>query len=97
MIGGLCGTSAAYHLSQEGLSVALAEARTLAESASGRNAGFLLQGTAERYSRAVSLMGHEKAKRVHAWSLENHERMSQAISQFGIPCNYQNEEAFSWQ
>ena len=87
--GGLCGTSAAYHLAQSGVSVALLEARTLSESASGRNAGFLLQGTAERYNRAIGIMGHAKAKRVHGWSLENHRLMAQAIHQEGIECAYQ--------
>jgi gamma-glutamylputrescine oxidase len=87
--GGLCGTSAAYHLAQSGVSVALIEARTLAESASGRNAGFLLQGTAERYNRAVSVMGREKAKRVHAWSLENHRLMADALATEKIDCDYQ--------
>ncbi len=87
--GGLCGTSAAYHLAQAGIAVTLIEARTLAESASGRNAGFLLQGTAERYSRAVHILGREKAKRVHAWSLENHHLMAQAIRDEHIECEYQ--------
>jgi glycine/D-amino acid oxidase-like deaminating enzyme len=87
--GGLCGTSAAYHLAEEGISVALVEARTLSASASGRNAGFLLQGTAERYSRAVSLMGREKAKRVHGWSLENHRLIAEVIQKEGIDCGYQ--------
>ena len=78
--GGLCGTSSAYHLAQAGIDVALVEARTLSESASGRNAGFLLQGTAERYNRAVELMGRERARRIHQWSIENHERMAEAIA-----------------
>ena len=87
--GGLCGTSAAYHLAQAGIDVALVEARTLSESASGRNAGFLLQGTAERYNRAVELMGRERARRIHQWSIENHVRMAEAIAQEGIDCAYQ--------
>ena len=87
--GGLCGTSAAYHLAQAGISVILLEARTLSESASGRNAGFLLQGTAERYNRAIEVMGHTKAKRVHSWSLENHRLMAEAIAAEGIDCAYQ--------
>jgi gamma-glutamylputrescine oxidase len=87
--GGLCGTSAAYHLAQAGIDVTLVEARVLAGSASGRNAGFLLQGTAERYNRAIGVLGREKAQRVHAWSLENHQLMAQAIQEEHIECEYQ--------
>ena len=86
---GLCGASAALHLVQEGLRVAVVESRAAAMAASGRNAGFILQGTAERYSRARALMGHERARRVHAWSVENHVRMAQAITRLGISCEYQ--------
>ena len=87
--GGLCGTSAAYHLAQAGIAVALVEARTISESASGRNAGFLLQGTAERYNRAVELMGRDRARRIHQWSIENHTRMAETINAEGIECAYQ--------
>ncbi len=87
--GGLCGTSAAYHLARAGIDVALVEARSLSESASGRNAGFLLQGTAERYNRAVELMGRERARRIHQWSIENHVRMADTIKAEGIDCAYQ--------
>ncbi|MEC7240036.1 MAG: FAD-dependent oxidoreductase, partial [Myxococcota bacterium] len=87
--GGLCGTSAAYHLAQAGVRVILLEARTLSESASGRNAGFLLQGTAERYSRAIEVMGHDRAKRIHSWSLENHRMMAEVLDRERIECAYQ--------
>ena len=40
---GLCGSSAALHLAQQGLSVALLEGGHIASSATGRNAGFILQ------------------------------------------------------
>ncbi len=88
--GGLCGTSTALHLAQMGVDVVLLEARHLSESASGRNAGFVLQGTAERYSRAVELMGRERARRIHGWTVENHERMAACIRQHDIDCAYQN-------
>ena len=87
--GGLCGTSTALHLAQMGVDVVLLEARHLAESASGRNAGFVLQGTAERYSRAVELMGRERARRIHSWTVENHRRMATCIRQHDIECAYQ--------
>ena len=86
--GGLCGTSAALHLAQMGVDVVLLEGRKLSQSASGRNAGFILQGTAERYNRAVSLMGRDRARRIHAFSLENHRRMAETIETEDIACAY---------
>jgi gamma-glutamylputrescine oxidase len=85
---GLCGTSAALHLAEQGVDVALVEARQVAMSATGRNAGFILQGTAERYDRAVGLMGRERARRIHAWSLDNHDRIAACIRSHGIDCAY---------
>ena len=70
--GGICGASTAWHLRNAGLRVVLVEERGISHSATGRNAGFILQGTAERYNRAVSLMGREKARQIHGFSLENH-------------------------
>lgn len=86
--GGLCGCSAAWHLASAGISVALLESRQIAMSASGRNAGFILQGTAERYDRAIAVMGAEKARAVHAWSLENHRLMAELIEQEKLDCGY---------
>jgi glycine/D-amino acid oxidase-like deaminating enzyme len=87
--GGLTGTSAAWHLAKAGISVILVEKRQLAMSASGRNAGFLLQGTAERYDRAVAIMGREKARAVHAFTLENHRLMREFVEEHQIDCGYQ--------
>lgn len=86
---GLCGSSAALHLAQQGLSVALLEGSHIASSATGRNAGFILQGTAERYDRAVQVMGRERARAVHALTLQNHQAMAQAIESHGLDCQYQ--------
>ena len=88
---GICGVSAAYTLEQEGLSVALIDAREIASGATGRNAGFILQGTAERYNRAIEVMGHERAKTIHQWSIVNHEKMAQVIHKHKIDCDYQQQ------
>lgn len=87
--GGLCGASAAFHLASAGISVVLLEGRQIAQSASGRNAGFILQGTAERYDRAVAIMGREKARAIHAASLLNHKLIAEFIEKFKISCAYQ--------
>ena len=85
---GVCGAAATLALAKAGVDVLLLESGRVAEKATGRNAGFILQGTAERYSRAVTLMGAQKARSVHRWSLVNHERMAAVIAEEGIDCGY---------
>ncbi len=85
---GLSGTAAARRLAQHGADVVWLEASGVAERATGRNAGFLLQGTAERYSRAVAVMGRRRARRVHAWSIENHHRLRATIEALALDCGY---------
>lgn len=85
---GLCGTSATLSLAEAGVDAIQLEAGTAASGATGRNAGFILQGTAERYDRAVGVMGRARARRVHEWSLENHRRLRHAIERHQIECDY---------
>ena len=87
---GLCGASAALALAEAGCSVVWLEGRQVSSGASGRNAGFLLQGTAERYSRAIGVMGRERARAVHAASLTNHRMMADTIRRLNLDCGYQN-------
>lgn len=86
---GITGTAAALNLARQGIDVILLEAGVVAGKATGRNAGFILQGTAERYDRACALMGRDRAKRIHQWSLENHRMMAEDISRAAIRCSYQ--------
>ncbi|MFZ5476144.1 MAG: NAD(P)/FAD-dependent oxidoreductase [Myxococcota bacterium] len=86
---GLCGAGAAWALAKAGVSTVWLEADRTSHGASGRNAGFLLQGTAERYSRAVSLLGRARAREVHAASLDNHRAMAATVAELGIACGYQ--------
>ena len=85
---GITGTAAARLLVKSGITVGLVEARKVAYSATGRNAGFILQGTAERYNRAVELMGRERAMAIHQYSLENHDAIKRCIKEDGIECGY---------
>ncbi len=85
---GLCGAGVALALTDAGVRVAWLDARGVSEGASGRNAGFLLQGTAERYNRAIGVMGRERARAVHAASRENHWAMKATIDRFGLDCGY---------
>ena len=87
--GGLCGCAAALALAEAGVDVVLLEGGDIAGAATGRNAGFILQGTAERYDRAVSLMGADRARDIHQWSLVNHDRMAAFIAREALDCGYQ--------
>lgn len=86
---GVCGASAVTALAKAGVSTVWLEGRGVSTGASGRNAGFILQGTAERYSRAVAIMGRERARQVHQVSLDNHRAMAEVAARLGIACHYQ--------
>lgn len=85
---GLCGASAALALGRAGVDTVWVDSGAVAHGASGRNAGFVLQGTAERYVRAVATHGRDRARRVHALSQENHGAMAAEIAQLGLTCGY---------
>lgn len=85
---GLCGTGAALALASAGVGVVVLEGGEIASSATGRNAGFILQGTAERYARAASVYGRERTRRIHALSLENHQRIADVVAEHGLEASY---------
>lgn len=65
--GGIVGCATAYwlHRRRSRLRVAIVEARSIGHGASGRNAGFLLQGTDTDYLTALERHGAQRAK--HFW------------------------------
>jgi gamma-glutamylputrescine oxidase len=69
--GGITGTACALWLARDGRRVILLERQMVAHGASGRNGGFLLAGTVETYDRAIALYGHERARRLYAFSVAN--------------------------
>jgi gamma-glutamylputrescine oxidase len=69
--GGITGTACALWLARDERRVILLERQTVAHGASGRNGGFLVAGTVETYDRAIALYGHERARRLYAFSLAN--------------------------
>src|ERR671937_1671178 len=62
--GGIAGIASAYFLATAGARVVVLEGRSVAEGASGRNAGFLLAGVAENFVAASRRYGEE-----HAWRI----------------------------
>jgi len=85
---GVCGAGAALRLAGAGLRVRWLDAGAVAGGATGRNAGFILQGNVERYDRAVSLLGRDRARAIHSFTLDNHRRMAEVIAAHGISCAY---------
>jgi glycine/D-amino acid oxidase-like deaminating enzyme len=78
--GGITGVSLAYWLGAGGADVLLLERSRLAAGASGRNAGFVLAGVAPNYAAAVKRYGRSVAGEIWAFTLENHDRLGEALS-----------------
>src|SRR5437899_1034454 len=63
---GIAGIATAYPLARAGARPLVLEARSVAEAASGRNAGFLLAGVADDFVVAVRRYGEDRARRVRS-------------------------------
>jgi len=76
--GGIVGCSTAYwlHRRQPSLDVAILEARTLGAEASGRNAGFILQGTHTDYRSDMDRYGKQAARRLWTFTRENRDLLA---------------------
>jgi glycine/D-amino acid oxidase-like deaminating enzyme len=78
--GGITGVSLLRRLSERGVKAALIERTRLAFGASGRNAGFLIEGTSDNYAEAVRIHGRDVAREVWAITAENHRRLAEALA-----------------
>ena len=80
--GGIVGVSAAYwyHKMHPDHSVAIIEARSLASGASGRNAGFILQGTATDFLTDIERYGSDVAGRVYRLTCRNRDLIESELS-----------------
>jgi glycine/D-amino acid oxidase-like deaminating enzyme len=70
---GIVGLSTAYWLTRSGRRPVVLDADGVASHASGRNAGFLITGTAEPYTALVRAIGEAAARRLWELSRENRE------------------------
>ena len=77
--GGIAGVSLMYHLARRRIDAVLVERSHVAAGASGRNAGFLLAGVATNYAVAVRTYGRDKAREIWELTIENHDRMIDAV------------------
>lgn len=80
--GGIAGVSTAYWLRRlaPGLDVVIVERERLAHGASGRNAGFLLQGTDADFARTADERGTEAAWRLWQFTQENRDGLAEAVA-----------------
>ena len=92
---GLLGIAVAYYLKMMGCGRLLVlEKEFIGYAASGRNAGFILSGMSEPYSRLVVGMGAQGARDLMAATLENHELIAEAVFDRNIECGYQRSGSF---
>src|SRR5438445_3146417 len=81
---GIAGIATAYHLARAGARPVVLEARTVADAASGRNAGFLLAGVAENFVAATRRYGEDRALRVWRFTRHNQELVREIVAREGI-------------
>jgi gamma-glutamylputrescine oxidase len=92
---GLAGIAVAHFLKKLGCDdVVVLEKEFVGYGASGRNAGFLLAGLSEPYSRLQVGMGKESAKEFMHATIDNHTLIEEAISEKGIECDYSRSGSY---
>ena len=92
---GLVGIAMAYYLRQSGCDrVLVLEKEFIGYGASGRNAGFLLSGLAEPYSRLLIGMGADSAREIIRSTIENHDLIARAVSDNKINCRYKRSGSY---
>ena len=80
--GGIVGAATAYWLrrQQPALRVAIVEAQTLGAGASGRSAGFVLQGTASNYLTDIERYGERTARRLWHFTRASRDLMASDLT-----------------
>ncbi len=85
--GGITGVSAALHLAERGVSVALLEAHEIGWGASGRNGGQALPGFGASMHKIHQLVGADAAKQLWDMSVEAVDLLHAQIARFDIPAD----------
>ncbi|UCC78491.1 MAG: FAD-binding oxidoreductase [Candidatus Zixiibacteriota bacterium] len=92
---GLTGIAIAHYLRKAGCeNIIVLEKEYVGYGASGKNAGFLLAGLAEPYSRLKIGMGAESARELMNATVENHNLITEAIKENRIDCEYQRSGSY---
>lgn len=92
--GGIAGVSVLWWLRKSGRAAVLVEADRLASKASGRNAGVIASGANQPYALAVKEFGRGTAAEIHAFTLENHHRLAEALA--GRSAHYRRRGGQQW-
>src|SRR5262245_2278649 len=86
--GGISGLSAALHLAERGMRVALLEAQHLGYGGSGRSGGQSIMGYACEMSTFEKALGVADARRVWDLSIEGMRLQRDLIAKHSIDCDY---------
>jgi glycine/D-amino acid oxidase-like deaminating enzyme len=76
---GITGMALLHHLQAAGVAAVVLERDRVAAGATGRNAGFLLTGTAEHYRAAVKAYGRGVARDVWEFTATNHDLLLEVL------------------
>src|SRR5258708_14042839 len=88
---GITGMTTALWWARGGMKVTVLEGRQIAAGGSGRNAGMLAHGTTGPYANTIERHGREKARRIWAFTVRNHELAAGLIAELteqGWDCGY---------
>ncbi len=85
--GGITGVSTAYWLSRRGIPSVVLEEHAVAFGATGRNAGFVLEGTVPDYPELVSRHGRQTARALWEFTVENRHRLLAVCAHEQIACD----------
>jgi gamma-glutamylputrescine oxidase len=84
---GLTGVAAAYWLAAHGVPAVVLEATAVGAGATGRNGGFVLEGTSPDFVDVVARYGRQAARDLWAFTVENRERLADVCSREGLACS----------
>jgi glycine/D-amino acid oxidase-like deaminating enzyme len=86
--GGLTGSSAALALARKGARLALLEASTIGNAASGRNGGMCNNGFAQNYAVMAGRFGKEKANAIYKAFDSGVDMVERLVREEGIDCSF---------
>jgi gamma-glutamylputrescine oxidase len=85
--GGATGLSAALHLREAGLSVALLEGGRIGWGASGRNGGQIIPGLRKGAHELIRLYGVERGKALYTLAVEARDLVADLVARHNIDCD----------
>lgn len=89
--GGMSGISVGHYFRNK--NILILEKGELLSGATGHNAGFIISGFGEHYSKTVARLGRERARQIQNLHLQNHQRINELAQ--NIDCNYKKVGSFT--